>query len=96
MEILPIGMWEELQMLQIYPKSSGQRCGNSTHGPMGGVADATNLPKDLLGMCYILCTTGSSVKFVFSQETCHNFCLVFHVALIFMSIVGWFFGTWFF
>jgi hypothetical protein len=25
-----------------------------------------------------------------------HFCLVFHVASIFMSIVGWFFGTWFF
>jgi hypothetical protein len=25
-----------------------------------------------------------------------HFCLIFHVALIFVSIVGWFLGTWFF
>jgi hypothetical protein len=34
-------------------------------------------------MCYI-------------QETCRLFCFVFRVASFFMSIVGWFLGTWFF
>jgi hypothetical protein len=32
----------------------------------------------------------------FPRETCHIFALFFCVASIFMSIVGQFFGTWFF
>jgi hypothetical protein len=32
----------------------------------------------------------------FPREICHIFCLIFCVASIFMSIVGWFFSTWFF
>jgi len=43
----------------------------------------------LLGMCHILCTNSH-------WETCHLFFLVFHVSLFFLSIVGWFFSTWFF
>jgi hypothetical protein len=34
--------------------------------------------------------------FFFSSGNMSHFCLVFHVSSIFMSIVGWFFDTWFF
>jgi hypothetical protein len=37
-----------------------------------------------------------TLRNVFSSGNVSHFCLVFHVSLIFMSIVGWFFGTWFF
>jgi hypothetical protein len=39
----------------------------------------------MLVMCYIM-----------PQETFHFFFLIFHVAPIFVSILGRFFGTWFF
>jgi hypothetical protein len=32
----------------------------------------------------------------FPRETCCIFCLIFRVASICVSIVGWIFGTWFF
>jgi hypothetical protein len=35
-------------------------------------------------------------EFFFPQETCHIFASFFCVASIFVSIVGRFFGTWFF
>jgi hypothetical protein len=38
METLPTGMWEELQMLQLYPQACGKRCGNSSHS----VANSTH------------------------------------------------------
>jgi hypothetical protein len=41
----------------------------------------------ILVMCYILCMASGNMS---------PSCLVFRVALIFMSIVGRFFGTWFF
>jgi hypothetical protein len=65
----------------------------------------------MLGMCYILCMTSFSVNYVaqggrrglralpsrnvFFLRKHVKFCLIFFVALIFMSIVGQFFGTWF-
>jgi hypothetical protein len=36
------------------------------------------------------------LRIFFSSGNVSHFCLVFCVASIFMSIVGWFFGTWFF
>jgi hypothetical protein len=59
-------------------------------------------------MCYILCTSSSVCvrhigvrgqcpqEIFFSSGNVSHFCLVFHVASIFVSIVGRFFGTWFF
>jgi hypothetical protein len=47
-------------------------------------------------MCYILCTTSPSVCYVASSAPRKNFSLEKCVASIFMSIVGRFFGTWFF
>jgi hypothetical protein len=41
----------------------------------------------MLGMCYILCMASGNMS---------PFFLIFCVASIFMSIVGRFFGTWFF
>jgi hypothetical protein len=35
-------------------------------------------------------------RIFFPQRNMSHFCLVFHVALIFVSIVGHFFDTWFF
>jgi len=58
METLPTSMWEELEMLQIYPKSCGKRCGNSAHRLMGGVADATNLPTDMWEEMHQVCQYG--------------------------------------
>jgi hypothetical protein len=52
-------------------------------------------------MCYILCTTRHSVYYVASDAWggLRNFlprkCVTFF-ASFFVSIVGWFFGTWFF
>jgi hypothetical protein len=62
-------------------------------------------------MCYIICMNIPSVFYIvlgvegfggsapenfFSSGNVSHFFLIFRVALIFMSIVGWFFGTWFF
>jgi hypothetical protein len=39
---------------------------------------------------------GNALEFFFASGNMSHFCLVFHVASIFVSIVEHFFGTWFF
>jgi hypothetical protein len=49
------------------------------------------------GSCWVCAISFPRIDLVspFASRNVSHFQLIFHVALIFMSIVGWFFDTWF-